>query len=120
MINEKSKPTRSKAATTRKATNPSANAAAKPVVSRGKRGAANAQAPAIAEIRCVSSSSNASNTSTGTTVVKKGARAPTAASVSATTKKKNATAGVAAAGKKVTAGTDGPAVGRRVLRSRPR
>ena len=119
MASEKSKLTRSKATTTRKATNPAASAAAKPVVSRGKRGAANAQAPAIAEIRCMSSSSNASNTSTGTTVVKKGARVPMAAGISAATKKKNATVGVTAAGKKVTTAAEGPAVGRRVLRSRP-
>ncbi len=118
MVNEKSKTTRSKGATGRKTTNPPANTAAKPAVSRPKRGAANTQAPAVADIRCASSSSSTSNTSTGTTVVKKGARAPTNASVSAATKKKNVNVSVAAK-KKVIVGTDGPAAGRRVLRSRP-
>jgi len=118
MVNEKPKLTRSKATTGRKATNPSASASTKPAVFRTRRGAANTQAPAVAEIRCASSGSNTSNTSTGTTVVKKGARAPKTASVSAATRKKNNNV-VVAAGKKVTAGTDGPAAGRRVLRNRP-
>lgn len=115
MVNEKPKLTRSKATNGRKATNPNAT---KPAVIRTRRGAANTQAPAVAEVRCASSGSNTSNTSTGTTVVKKGASAPKTASVSATTRKKNNNA-VVAAGKKVTAGTDGPAAGRRVLRNRP-
>ena len=121
MVHEKPKPTRSKAATGRKATNPPAIApiTAKAATTRAKRGAVNTQAPAVAEIRCASNSSNTSNTSTGTTVVRKGAKASTAASTSAAAKRKNFNAGVAAAGKKVTAGTDGPATGRRVLRSRP-
>ena len=119
LVNEKTKTTRSKAATVRKATNPPVKGATKPTVSRTKRGGANTQAAAVAEVRCVSNSSNASNTSTGTTVVKKGVRAPAAPSVSAATKKKNAAASVSAAGKKLTAVADVPAAGRRVLRSRP-
>ena len=119
MLNEKPISTRSKAAAGRKATNPHRNAATKPAVVRAKRGPAKTRAPAVTEIRCVSSSSNTSNTSTGTTVVKKGARGTTAASVSAATKKKNLNVDVAAAVKKVTAGADGPAAGRRVLRNRP-
>ena len=109
LVSDQPKATRSRAASGRKATNPTT--AAKPTVTRPKRGVTKTQ-PA-AELRSVSNGSNTSSTSTGTTVVKKGAKA-----TPAPTKKP---VGISAAGKKLAAGpkvVEGPATGRRVLRKR--
>lgn len=117
LVTEKLKPTRAAAAGTRKVSKPVAEP--KPAVTRSKKGAATATlavAVAVPASRTVSSASNVSGTSTGTTVVKKAGRPTAAASAAA---KKGV--GISAAGKKVTAAkveVPAPAAGRRVLRKR--
>ena len=112
VTNDKCKPTRAKANTGRKATNPSATA--KPAATRPKRGILNAPI----ENRSVSNSSNVSNTSTGTTIMKKGGKL-NAAVTTVASKKKNPNVGVRAAGKKVAAASaEAPPAERRVLRKR--
>ena len=108
MVNEKSKPGRPKRAAGRKGSNPTTTKAAG---GRPKRGADVAQEPE--DVRKVSNQSNVSSVSTGTTIVKNGRKAPTAAA------KKNEV-GVRALGKKVTtaAATAMPPPGRRILRKR--
>lgn len=103
MVNEKAKPGRSKAATARKASNPTTTRTAG---GRPKRGVDVAKEPE--DVRKVSNQSNVSSISTGTTIVKNARKAPAAAA------KKN-DVGVRAVGKKVTAM---PPPGRRVLRKR--
>ena len=105
MVNEKAKPGRSKAASGRKASNPTT----KQSVRRPKRGADVAKEPE--DVRKVSNQSNISSTSMGTTIVRNARTAPKAAA------KKN-DVGVRAVGKKITASTAMPPPGRRVLRKR--
>lgn len=107
---DKTKPARAKANSGRKTTNPVTTA--KPAAARPKRGVLNA----LVESRSVSNSSNASNTSTGTTILKKGRPATTA--TSAATKKKNLIAGGRAMGKKAHTMVEAPPAERRVLRKR--
>ncbi|MCJ1263122.1 hypothetical protein MMC22_002992 [Lobaria immixta] len=112
MTNDKVKPTRAKANTGRKATNPPVTV--KPAATRTKCGIVNAPI----ESRSVSNSSNASNTSAGTTIMKKGGKLNTAVTTVAS-KKKNLNMGVRAAGKKIaTTSVEAPPAERRVLRKR--
>ena len=106
MVNEKAKPGRPKTAAGRKASNPTTT---KTAGGRPKRGVDVVKEPE--DVRKVSNQSNVSSISTGTTIVKNGRKAPTAAT------KKNEV-GVRAVGKKVTAATAMPPPGRRVLRKR--
>lgn len=107
VVSEKVKPTRAKAATTRKASNLSVKP--KPIVGRPKR-------VDIAPIqsRSVSNTSHASNASTGTTIMKKGAKSTTVTAPAAS-KRKNV---AQAATKKASTVTEAPPPGRRVLRKR--
>jgi len=106
MVGERPKVGRSKAGTTRKASNPATTRSANP---RTKRSAGHAHEPE--DVRKVSNTSNLSSASVGTTIVNIANKAPTAAS-----KKKNL--GVRAVGKRNAAGAEAPASGRRVLRKR--
>lgn len=111
MINEKAKSTRAKANTGRKATNPSATV--KPAATRPKRVVVHVPV----ESRSVSNNSNASNVSTGTTIMKKGGKSTTTGNTT-TAKKKNPNAGTRAAVKKAPATVEAPPAERRVLRKR--
>lgn len=106
LAGEKPKAGRSKGAAARKASNPTKS---KGAMARPKRGAENVHEPE--DVRKVSNTSNISAASTGTTIVNNAKKGPTAAA------KKNAV-GVRAVGKKVTASSDAPPPGRRVLRKR--
>ena len=107
MVNEKAKSGRPKGAAGRKASN---SATAKAAGGRPRRGADAAKEPE--DVRKVSNQSNISSTSTGTTIVKNGRKAPLAAT------KKNDVA-VRAVGKKISAAaTAMPPPSRRVLRKR--
>ena len=106
MVNEKAKPGRPKAATGRKASNPTAT---KTAGGRPKRGVDVVKEPE--DVRKVSNQSNISSVSTGTTIVKNTRRAPV------TAVKKN-DIGVRAVGKKVNASAAIPPPGRRILRKR--
>lgn len=114
MTNDKAKPTRAKANTGRKATNPSATA--KPDATLPRRGILILKVPI--ESRSVSNSSNATNSSTGTTIMKKGGKLNRAVTTVAS-KKKNLNVGGRAAGKKgAAAAVEAPPAERRVLRKR--
>lgn len=110
-VSEKAKTTRAKAATTRKASNLSTKP--KPVVGRPKYGVDSAPI----QSRSVSNTSQASNASTGTTIMKRGAKSTTL-TTAAVNKKKNFNSGAQAAAKKAPAATEAPPAGRRVLRKR--
>jgi len=102
--------TTTRAAATRKATNPkTATGPPVPATSRAKRGAEQA---VVESGRTVSASSTASNLSTGTTVVNKGRKAPAPKKAPA----KNMA--ISAAGKRVASKVEAPPAGRRVLRKR--
>lgn len=107
MLSEKAKPGRPKAVAGRKAPNPTTTKAGS---TRAKRGAGN-DVHEPEDVRKASNTSNISNFSTATTVVKPGKKAVANAG-------KKGDVGVRAVGKKVTAGTEGPPAGRRVLRKR--
>lgn len=106
MVGDKPRAGRPKAGTGRKATNP--EPAVKGGTVRAKRGAVPAQGPD--DVRKVSNTSNISSASNAT-IIRNGRRALPAGG------RKN-DVGVRAVGKKVTAGSEAPPPGRRVLRKR--
>ncbi|MCJ1474317.1 hypothetical protein MMC13_002975 [Lambiella insularis] len=111
LVGEKLKPVRAAAAATLRKASKSVVEPKAPSA-RPKRGATHALA--VADSRAVSSSSNVSGTSTGTTVVKLAAKAPPATKAGG---KKGV--GISTAGKKVAAAkAEVPPAGRRVLRKR--
>lgn len=115
VVISKTKPTRAKMSTIgRKASNSQApKPTSKPVATRPKRGANNVPT----EVRSVSNTSNASATSTGTTITRKGGRMATT-SVPPVNKNAVLKTSARSTAKKVATAVEGPAPGRRVLRKR--
>lgn len=110
-VSEKAKAIRTKRTATRKASNPVGRP--KSVTTRPKHGFEST----LVQNRSVSNTSQASTVSTGTTIMKRGAKS-TVFSNAAASKKKNLDTGTRAAGRKAAAAPEIPPTGRRVLRKR--
>lgn len=110
-VSEKIKAVRTKKPATRKASNPAGKP--KSVATRPKHGVDNT----LVQNRSVSNTSQASTVSTGTTIMKKGAKS-TVFATAAASKKNNLNTGTRAAGRKAAAVPEIPPTGRRVLRKR--